>query len=219
MTIWVTFISITILNEFTFGYTTFNLVISLLGGTYFYFAIQGLPLLIRLSRYHLKLYAADPSSSEVIDRLSDLLSYGVYIVALFAAALTLQTAAFGQFNQWNLIIIVIIGWIPTIAFFIANQYTLNNIIARAKWQTLNGVQAQIEGLQTQEAILSEPTLVHIHKLMDYHDRIKGTKNSALDLRSSLNFLNSLLLQHQRKSDKYKHVILSEARAKNLHETP
>jgi hypothetical protein len=29
--------------------------------------------------------------------------------------------------------------------------------------------------------------------MDYHDRIKSTADSALNFRSSLNFLNSLLL--------------------------
>ena len=29
--------------------------------------------------------------------------------------------------------------------------------------------------------------------MDFHDRIKATRNSALDLRAGLNFLNSLLL--------------------------
>ena len=33
----------------------------------------------------------------------------------------------------------------------------------------------------------------INRLMDYHDRIKATRNSALDLRAGLNFLNSLLL--------------------------
>jgi len=29
--------------------------------------------------------------------------------------------------------------------------------------------------------------------MDYHDRIKGTPNSALDFRAVLSFVNSLLL--------------------------
>ena len=29
--------------------------------------------------------------------------------------------------------------------------------------------------------------------MDYHDRIKSTPNSALNMRVSLNFLNSLIL--------------------------
>jgi hypothetical protein len=31
------------------------------------------------------------------------------------------------------------------------------------------------------------------KLMDYHDRIRDTPNSALNFRAGLNFLNSLLL--------------------------
>jgi len=33
----------------------------------------------------------------------------------------------------------------------------------------------------------------INRLMDYHDRIKGTPNSALDFRAVLSFVNSLLL--------------------------
>jgi hypothetical protein len=33
----------------------------------------------------------------------------------------------------------------------------------------------------------------INRLLDYHDRVKDTRGSALDLRASLNFLNSLLL--------------------------
>jgi hypothetical protein len=48
-------------------------------------------------------------------------------------------------------------------------------------------------LEAQVEIPSEKTLVHLTKLMDYHDRIKATRNSALDLRAGLNFLNSLLL--------------------------
>ena len=48
-------------------------------------------------------------------------------------------------------------------------------------------------LQEKEPILSEETLTHIDKLMDYYDRIEATKNSALNIRAGLNFLNSLLL--------------------------
>ena len=33
----------------------------------------------------------------------------------------------------------------------------------------------------------------MNRLMDYHDRVRATRNSALDLRTSLSFLNSLLL--------------------------
>jgi hypothetical protein len=33
----------------------------------------------------------------------------------------------------------------------------------------------------------------IKRLMDYHDRVKGTRDSALDFRTYLSFINSLLL--------------------------
>ncbi len=37
------------------------------------------------------------------------------------------------------------------------------------------------------------TMEAVNRLMDYHDRIRATPNSALNLRTSLGFLNSLLL--------------------------
>ena len=36
-------------------------------------------------------------------------------------------------------------------------------------------------------------MAQINKLLDYHDRIAATRNSALNLRAGLNFINSLLL--------------------------
>ena len=80
-----------------------------------------------------------------------------------------------------------------IAFFATNQIALGKIISRAKWKTLNEIQAQIEKLRAQEDIPGEKTLEHLGKLMDYHDRIKATRGSALDVGASLRFLNSLLL--------------------------
>jgi hypothetical protein len=55
------------------------------------------------------------------------------------------------------------------------------------------VQTKIEKLYSGEDIPDKDTLDRLSKLMDYHDRIKATPNSALNFRSSLNFLNSLLL--------------------------
>jgi len=51
----------------------------------------------------------------------------------------------------------------------------------------------VEALQAHENIAEKETVEAINRLMDYHDRIKATRNSALDLRAGLNFLNSLLL--------------------------
>ncbi len=178
---------------FSFGIGVVAVALNFLGGTYFYFAFQGLAILARLSQYRYKLYAADPSSSEVVDRLSDMLTFGVYLVAIYAALLTLIIAWFGGPIEPGIVIAIVIGWGPTIVFFALNQFIMSRIITNGKWKTLNDIQTQVEDLQTQDAVLSEDTLGHIDKLMDYHDRIKATKNSALDLRAGLNFLNSLLL--------------------------
>jgi hypothetical protein len=176
-----------------FGKTILNVITQFQFGMFIYYLFRLLTLPARLSRYHYKLYAADPSSSEVMDHLSDMLNNLVYIGAVGAAILTLFGALFGLLTLSLIIPLVLVAWGPLTAFFIINQYALAKIITRAKWKTLNEIQAQIERLRAQEEIPSEKTLAHLTKLMDYHDRIRATRNSALDLRAGLNFLNSLLL--------------------------
>lgn len=157
-------------------------------GIYYFFLFVALP--VRLGKYRFKLYAADPSSSEIIDHLSDVLSNFVYVIAVITALgsfLSIIT------EQWYWIGELIVLWVPLIFLFTLNQYNLAKIITRGKWKTLNEIQVQIEALQTQGAILSEETLGHIDKLMDYHDRVKTTRNTALDFRAGLSFLNSLLI--------------------------
>ncbi len=52
---------------------------------------------------------------------------------------------------------------------------------------------KIEKLEAQGNIADKETIDAINRLMDYHDRIKATPNSALNFRAGLGFLNSLLL--------------------------
>lgn len=162
--------------------------------TGWYFIFPMIDWLNQLGTYHLKLYGADPSSSEVIDRLSDVLSYLVYSSALLGALFTLGLIYFELLTPSISVIFLALGtWAPLIITFAISQYALARLISKAKWKTLNEIQAQIEQLRYQEAIPSEQTLSHLDKLMDYHDRIKATRNTALDLRTGLSFLNSLLL--------------------------
>jgi hypothetical protein len=176
-----------------FGPTIFVVIADFMGGAFLYYLFLLLALPARLSRYQFKLYAADPSSSEVIDRLSDMLSNWVYIVAVVVAIFTLLLALSGLLTLGIIIILAPLFWGPLTAFFIINQVALAKIITRAKWKTLSEIQAKVEALQAQENMAEKETMEAINRLMDYHDRIKATRNSALDLRASLNFLNSLLL--------------------------
>jgi hypothetical protein len=162
-------------------------------GVYYLLLFFTLP--ARLSRYQFRLYAADPSSSAVIGHLSGLLMQGVYVWAMLVASITLVLTLLESLisSTVSAIVLTVANWGLLVILFVIIQVALARIITRAKWKTLNAIQSQIERLRSQEEILSEKTLTHLGKLMDYHDRVKATRNSVLDLRASLSFINSLLL--------------------------
>jgi hypothetical protein len=106
------------------------------------------------------------------------------------------TIGLAQFNilNWNTAFIFsLFVWAPTVLLYAAGQFHISSVISRAKWEILNEIQTKIESLYVLEDIPDKDTLERLEKLMDYHDRIKNTPNSAINLRSGLNFLNSLLL--------------------------
>ena len=170
-----------------------TLLVSVASFAFLYLLFFMVVLSTRVGRYHLKLYAADPSSSEVIGRLADLLSGFVYLAAIYAALVTLIMALAGFGLQASVGVLGPILWIPIIAMFILNQTSLSSIIRRAKWKTLNEIQARVEQLHGADSLADKDTMDAINRLMDYHDRIKGTRNSAFDLRAFLSLVNSLLL--------------------------
>jgi hypothetical protein len=177
-----------------FGPAIYLVLMTCLAGIHIYYLILFIALPVRLSRYQFKLYESNPGSSEVIDHLSRMLSTFVYINAVFIALVTLWAGLWGGLNEPLFIIpFVLAVWVPLTILFIINQYGLARIITRAKWKKLNKIQAKIAALEAEENIADKDTLEAVNRLMDYHDRIKATRNSALDLRAGLNFLNSLLL--------------------------
>jgi hypothetical protein len=175
------------------GSLILGMIVGFQVGILIYYFVPILTLPVRFNRYQFQLYAADPSRSEVIDHLSDMLSNFVYISAGLTAIATLVFSLLGVLNLPTFIILVVISWMPLSALFLLNQYALAKIITRAKWKTLNEIQAETERLRTGGKLAEKETMEAVNRLMDYHDRIRATPNSALDLRASLNFLNSLLL--------------------------
>jgi hypothetical protein len=175
------------------GLTIANVLVSLEVGMAFaqFLLLYSLP--IRLSQHKFKLYAVDPSNSETIGHMSDMFSNIVYILAGAIALGTLLSAFAGNRASPDLFFFVLVGWVPLAVFFVISQISLTKIIIKAKWKILNEIQAEVETLQTPENLVNKEMMEAVNRLMDYHDRIKATRNSALDLRAGLNFLNSLLL--------------------------
>jgi len=150
----------------------------------------------QLHRYQFDLYAPDPSSSEVVGRLSRLLSFLLYVTMGFIIQLMIGLGFFNVLSERTLLpgfLVSLLVMSPMVIMYAAGQYHLSDLITRAKWKILNELQAKIEKLSAGEEIPDKETLDRLSKLMDYHDRIKATPNSALNFRASLNFLNSLLL--------------------------
>jgi hypothetical protein len=172
--------------------TFISIVITIFFMAFLYLFMMIILLSARLRRYDLKLFAADPSNSELVSRLSGELSFGIYLVALFASIQTLSTGITGFLPTVGILLVVIL-WLPIIAMFVLNQTSLSSILRRAKWKTLNEIQAKVEKLQAMENFEDKETMDAINRLMDYHDRVKATRNSALDLNTTLNFIKSLLL--------------------------
>jgi len=152
----------------------------------------------RISRYHYDLYTSDPSSSEVVWQLSQLLTSILYVTIAYIFYLTLGLAYFGvlSFDVASVdtaLIFSLFVWAPTVLLYATGQQHISELITRAKWVILNEIQMKVETLYSEHDIPDKATVERLQQLMDYHDRIKSTPNSALNFRASLNFLNSLLL--------------------------
>ena len=149
---------------------------------------------IRLSHYQFRLYSADPVSSELVHQLSGMFTVSMYLFATLAAVATIVTAIFAIGRLPSIVFLRFIAlWAVMAYLFAITQYCLSKIITLAKYRTLSELQAQLKQLWTDAKIGDKETRETLNWLMDYHDRIKATRNSALDLRAILNFVNSLLL--------------------------
>jgi ABC-type multidrug transport system fused ATPase/permease subunit len=175
-----------------YGFISTIIMANMLGWPLVYLLLTVVLLSATLRRYDLKLFASDPSSSELVSHLSSELGFFVYYVGVYAAIVTIVFALSGVLASFG-ILLVLIYWLPIIAIFILNQTSLSSIIRRVKWKTLNEIQAKVEKLQTSKNFGNQETMDSIKRLMDYHDRVKATRDSALDFRAYLGFINSLLL--------------------------
>jgi hypothetical protein len=173
------------------GFALMQILNYIINFSSFYLFFMFIILAVGLRQYDIKLFAADPSSSELLSRLSGVLSLIVYMVAVFAAISVPVSTLIGLTTADTLVLLFL--WVPIAAMFILNQSSLSSIVRRVKWKTLNEIQVKVERLRASRSFGSPKTMDTINKLMNYHDRVKATRDSALDFRTYLSFINSLLL--------------------------
>jgi len=178
-------------TPFPFG---FYLSLTLFAIQSSFFAGLGLATLIlalQMRNFELRLFESDPASSEIIADLSGLFSSYVYLVAAYGAILTFGMVRIGLVTYY--MSLMLLFWAPIIAIFVGSQLSLAKIIQRSKWKTLNSIQKKIAALRKEHALPNNEDRESITWLLDYHERVRSTRNSALDSGSWFNFLNSLLM--------------------------
>lgn len=157
-----------------------------------YHMLQMLVLPSRLSKYQFELYEANPRDSEVIRHLARVLNRYAYILAPLVTLVTLFFAS-NSSTSWFNIVILLVGWIPLTLQFISNQSAMTSIIANAKGKYLKTIEQKIKMIQARADLADTETMESINRLMDFHERVSATRDSTLDLRAGLSFLNQLLL--------------------------
>jgi hypothetical protein len=149
-------------------------------------------LALRLSRCHFRLHAEDPVSTEVLVDWSDMMKTAAYMFAIMLATGTLFTVSTETFTLRTLVFIVP-RWLLLIALFLVNQMAISRVIARSKRRSLNEVEAQMANLRPGDNPPDHDSLETLLWLWDYRDRIKGTRNTALDFKGIADFFTTLLI--------------------------
>ena len=143
--------------------------------------------------YRFNIYALDPANSELIQRLSGALNRTMFVLAVLLAVITYWLFSFTLLADNVAIFVVLLVWLLMILIFINGHYALATIIRRVKWRKLNELQTKITAVEDGGDLTTKETADALKNLMDFHDRIRNTRNSAFDVRSGLGFVNSALL--------------------------
>jgi hypothetical protein len=161
-------------------------------GFLLYYMVLFAILTLRLGRCQFKLHTEDPVSTEVLEDWSGMMSFAAYMFAFMLATGTLFTVTIETFSL-RALFFVIPRWLPLIALFVVNQIAISGVITRSKRKSLNEVEAQMAALRPGADPPEHEAMETLLWLWDYHDRIKGSRNSTLDIMGIVNLVNTLLI--------------------------
>ena len=85
-----------------------------------------------------------------------------------------------------------VAWIPILALFILANQAFSQQIVRVKYDKLEKLQSEIMKLSNVEKMDTD-TIARVKSLMDYHDRVKSSRNSLYSPESFVNLIGSLAL--------------------------
>jgi hypothetical protein len=150
----------------------------------------------RLKTFRYDLNTFTPANSEIISNLTNMLNKIIYFTGSYFAVLTLVVASglFGSLiNETFALPLNVLGWTIIIVQFIVNRSTVNGIIERERWESLNKIQLQINNIYRAEDLSNKDVSERLLRLADLHERIRSNHAGSFDFKSILSLFSQLML--------------------------
>ena len=151
---------------------------------------------IRLKTLNYDLNSFTPANSEVISRLTNILNKIIYFTGVYFAILTLLVASglLGSIiNNAVALPFTILGWIIIVVQFLVHRSTINGIVERERWESLNKLQMQMNTIQATEDLSNKDVSERLLRLADLHERIRSNRAGGFDFKSLLSLFSQLML--------------------------
>lgn len=161
-------------------------------GIWLYSLLALTAFMLKLNTWNLVLYSDDPASSPILLEFSKELSDYIFFFAFISAILLLLVGLVGAFNTTIILSMLGVVWIPMLILYVLGNQAYSHQIVRVKYQRLEELQSQIMRLSHVEN-LDGDTIALIKSLIDYHDRVKSSRNSLYSTESFVNLIGSLAL--------------------------
>ena len=185
------------IDEFIgFGLSLTVVLVASLAGIAFYGPIWVSLLASNMKNYQYDINTFSPADSEIINNITDILTKRMSIVAAYFAVITLISTSNLIDPQVRLTFslpIFLIGWILITAQFLLTHSTIGRIVSRAKWKTLNKIQAKINTIEATGDLSDKETAERLLRLADIHKQIIASKTNIFDLKSLSTFVSQLML--------------------------
>jgi len=178
-----------------FGVSLTVFLVGLVGGMMFYAPLWASLLASSLKAYQYDLNTFSPANSEILSDISEMLTKGMYMMAAYAAVLSLffSSSLYDQKIKTFIFPVMAIGWIVILAQFLLTRFTLSEITNRAKWVTLNRIQKKINVLEATSDLSDKDTAERLFRLADIHKQIMASKTNTFDLKSVSTLFSQLML--------------------------
>jgi len=187
------------LNEFAgIGVWITTSIICLLLGLPFYGFWLGVSLVSAIKDYQYDINTILPAASAVIDSIDRLQMRSIYMVSGLLTVFTLEASSsvFGLVDRQLTVMsypILILGWTAITVMFIVTRSAENHIVNKAKWKTLDKINAQINAIEAKGDLADGETSERLSRLVEVYRQVHASRIDTLSLKSLSSLFSQLML--------------------------